>query len=223
MQLEMSQKLILFACWISLLFIYLSMNAYRSVNVVQAMVSTLDIFLALAVPVGFCKSIVWSMKSKHFTIKGAFYSLGFLLVFTLSQLMLSSVGRTAVEAFTMTEKPPIDETIARLVDQALHDSHDDQRSQAAAMLYMISGIKTMYKSKDHTYEVYSPSKEEQEEKDEWKNTNAQVKAMKQQLRDQTHALSNRSMFHISSFFVLFSITLYFEIRKAREQEHARLP
>ncbi len=218
MQLEMSQKLILAACCVALLFIYVSMTSYPTVNVIQAMVGPLDIFLALAVPVGFCKSTVWYVKGKHFTVKGAFFSLGYLLIFILSQLIHSGVERTAVDAFTMAEQPPIEETIERLVDRALLDSNVDARSQAAAMLYMISGIKTMYKSKDHTYVVYSPSKEEQEEKGKWENTNTQVEAMKQQLRHQTHALINRSMFHISSFFVLYSITLFLEVRKARKQK-----
>lgn len=206
-------KLMFYSCWLVLLYLYLGMRELSDMNVVQSLVGPMDIFLAVVVPVGFSLSIIRFMNEGRFTFKGTLYSLGFLLVFTLSQLLHGMVGSVTSDAVAMTQGPPIEEMIARLVDQALVDHDADQGAQAAALLYLVSGVKTMYKSEDHQYKVFTPTQEQREERIKWKSANTKVETMKGKLLDQAKAISHRTIFHLSSFFVLFSATFLFEIHR----------
>ena len=103
-----------------------------------------------------------------------------------------------------------------LVDKTLFDHDADHRANAATFLSIMSGVKTMYESKDNQYEVFTPSQEEREERIQWKSTNAQVGAMRNELLDQPIAITNRSIIHIASLFVLFSRPLLFKVNQARE-------
>ena len=207
-------KPLFYSCWFVLLAIYFGMKEYSHVTVVQSVLSPMDVFLALAVPVGFAKSTISYVKGGHITLKGTQYLLGFLLVFTLSQLLHSGVGRVTSDALDILQDPPIEDAIAKLVDQSLFESSADQRFRAAALLYTLSGVRTMYKSEDNTHVIFKPNESEKEQFRSWKNTKHQEETVRQQLRDQAQAITTRSFFHLASFFILFSATLLFEVRRA---------
>ena len=210
-------KLMFYSCCLVLLFIYLGMREFGDVPVVQSLFPLMDIFLAVAVPVGFSQSIISWVKAGNITFKTARHSLGFLLVFTLSQILHSALGGVTFDGLAMAQGPPIEEEIAQLVDKALFATDVEQRTKAAALLYIVSGVKTMYQSEDHQYEVFTPSQEQRDERIKWKSSDVQVSAMRNKLLDQAQAISHRGIFHLSSFFVLFSGTFLFEIHRAKSR------
>ena len=204
-------KTLFYSCWVVLLSIYLGIREWNDVNAVQAVLSPMDLFLAIAVPIGFCQSTISYVKGGHRTLKGVQYSLGFLLIFTLNQLMHSEIASITSNALAITQDPPIGDNMAKLVDQSLFDRDYDKRIRAAELLYALFGVKTMYKSEDNTHAVFQPSKDEIEQYQSWKMTQDQVETVKQQLREQAQAITNRSLVHLSSFFVLFSSTLLYDV------------
>ena len=207
-------KSLFYSCWVVVLSIYLGIREWNDVNAVQAVLSPMDIFLALAVPIGFCQSTISYVKGGPRTLKGAQYSLGFLLIFTVNQLLHNDVASITSDALAITQDPPIGDNMAKLVDQSLFDRDHDKRIRAAALLYALFGVKTMYKSEDNTHTVFQPSKDEIEQYQSWKTTQGQVETVRHQLREQAQAITNRSLFHLSSFFVLFSSTLFYEVIRA---------
>lgn len=128
--------------------------------------------------------------------------------------MHSGIGRVTSDALAMSQDPPSEDAIASLIDKALLDSNPTQRSQAAALLYKMYGVKTMYKSEDNTHVVFQPSEDEIEQFRNWNNTKSRLETVRQRLREQAQAITNRSLFHLSSFFVLFSVMVLFEVRRA---------
>ena len=206
-------KSLFYSCWAVLLGIYLGIREWNDVDAVQNVLSPMDIFLAIAVPIGFCQSTISYVKGGHMTFKGAHYSLGFLLIFTVNQLMHNEMASITSDALAITQDPPIGDKIAKLVDQSLFDRDRDKRIRAAELLYSLFGVKTMYKSENNTHAVFQPSKGEIEHYQRWKTTQDQVETVKQQLREQAQAITNRSWFHLSSFFFLFSATILFEIHR----------
>ncbi len=212
-------KLLFYTCWLVLLFIYFGMRELSDIKTVQSVLGLMDAYLAVVVPVGFAKSTISYVKCQQKIFMGAVYPIGFLLVFTLSQVMHGALGGLTSETLAMTQGPKIEEEIERLVNDALFSHHADQRAKAAALLYVVSGVKTMYQSKDGEYEVFVPSLEEQEERKKWKNSDAQVGAMKDQLLEQAIAITHRSIFHVVSFFVLFSVTFFFDAHRKNPRSH----
>ena len=204
-------KSLFYSCWGILLGIYLGIREWNDVNAVQSVLSPMDIFLAIAVPIGFCQSTISYVKGGPRTLNGAHYSLGFLLIFTLNQLMHNDVASITADALAITQDPPIGDKIAKLVDQSLYDNDPDKRIRAAELLYALFGVKAMYKSEDNTHTVFQPSKAEIEQYQGWKTTQEKVETVRHQLQDQAQAITNRSLFHLSSFFVLFSSTLAYEV------------
>lgn len=211
----MSLKLILSGCWLALFFIYLRMSSYRDVTVIQSMLGPVDMFLALAVPVGFSKSIVLYVNDKHITVKGALFSLSFLLIFTFSQVMHGMTGNVLSDTLTMAQEPPLEKMIARHIDKAFFDPLAEERVKSAAFLYLVSGVKTIYKSQEDQYEVFTPNQKEREERKQWERRNALVDEKKNEIFDQVTAIRNRSTFHIVVFFVLFSVMLIVEVIQVR--------
>ena len=97
------------------------MGELPDVPLVQAALGSMDIFLAVAVPISFSQSITSSMNERRFTFNGTFYVLGFLLIFTLSQVRHGTVGNTIADTLTVTQEPLMEEKIAQLVDKAYSD------------------------------------------------------------------------------------------------------
>ena len=210
-------KSLFYSCWVVLLGIYLGIREWNDVNAVQAVLSPMDLFLAIAVPIGFCQSTVSYVKGGHRTLKGVHYSLGFLLIFTVNQLMHSEIASITSDALAITQDPPIGDNMAKLVDQSLFDRDHEKRFRAAELLYALFGVKTMYKSEDNTHTVFQPSKDEIEHYQNWETTQGQVETVRHQLQDQAQAITNRSLVHLSSFFVLFSSTLVYEVIRANRK------
>ena len=210
-------KSLFYSCWVVLLSIYLGIREWNDVNAVQAVLSPMDIFLAIAVPIGFCQSTISYVKGGPRTLKGAHYSLGFLLIFTVNQLLHNDVASITAEALAITQNPPIGEKIAKLVDQSLHDRDQDRRVRAAELLYALFGVKAMYKSEDNSHTVFQPSQGQIEQYRKWKTTEDQVETVRYQLQEQAQAITNRSLFHLSSFFALFSLTLLYEVIRANRK------
>ena len=150
-------KSLFYTCWGVLLSIYLGIREWNDVNAVQSVLSPLDMFLAIAVPIGFCQSTVSYVKGGPRTLKGVHYSLGFLLIFTLNQLMHSEIASITSDALAIAQDPPIGDKIAKLVDQSLYDNDHEKRIRAAELLYALFGVKTMYKTEDNTHAVFQPS------------------------------------------------------------------
>ena len=180
-------------------------------EVIQSVLGLMDLFLAMVVPVGFAKSTISYVKGQQQTFMGSWYALGFLLVFTFSQVMHGAVGGLTSETLAMTQGPHMEDEIARLVNKALFNHQAGERANAASLLYVVSGVKTMYQSEDGQYEVFTPSHEEREERRKWKKSDAQVEEMKGQLLEQAIAITRRSTFHIGCFFFLFSSTFLLDL------------
>ena len=206
-------KFLFYVCCFILQFIYIGMDKYRSVPLVQMALGPMDIFLALAIPIGFSRSIIAFRKAGGFTYQGIGYALGFLLLFTVSQIMHCTVGSITSDALAMTEGPPIEEKIAQLVNRALYAPNVDERANAACLMYLVSGVKTMYQAEDNQYAVFKPSDEEREEREIWNRSNTRVDVLRNEILDQIIAINHRAIFHISSFFVLISIILLVEARR----------
>ena len=210
-------KSLFYSCWGVLLSIYLGIREWNDVNAIQSVLSPMDIFLAIAVPIGFCQSTISYVKGGPRTLKGAHYSLGFLLIFTGNQLLHNDVASITSEALAIAQDPPIGDKIAKLVDQSLYDNDHDKRIRAAELLYALFGVKAMYKSEANTHTVFQPNKNEIEQYRKWETTQDQVETVRHQLQDQAQAITNRSLFHLSSFFVLFSSTLVYEVIRANRK------
>ena len=212
-------KFMFYACWLGLLFIYFGMSGLSDMKADQSLLELMDVFLAVLVPVGFAKSTISYVKRQQQTFIATLYALGFLLIFTFSQVMHSVVGGLTSDTLVMSQDPPIQEEITRLVDKALFADHAGQRAKAATLLYMVSGVKTMYKSEDGQYDVFTPNHEEEAERRKWKSSETQVGAIKDQLLEQVIAVIHRSMFHMVTFFFLFSATFLFDIYRSNSMSH----
>ena len=205
-------KLLFYVSCFILQIIYLGMVKYRNVPLVQAVLGPMDIFLALAMPIGFSQSIISFRIDGSSTYKKGFYPLGFLLLFTVSQIMHCTVGSITSDALAMTEGPPIEEKIAQLLDKALHAPDVDERTRAASLLYLVSGVKTMYQVDDNQYKVFTPSNNDREERQKWIQSNRQVAVMKHEIFKQLIAINHHSIFHMASFFLLFTTSFLLGIR-----------